>query len=62
MISSLGYGHSNKRTYEKISAEILSSLQVPRDLSAYLDSGTFMQALDGKNEISKTIAEIKALP
>lgn len=62
VIDSFGYGHSNLKSFDTVSAERLEELGLPRNPVELLESGKFQteMSLDFQSKIANLFSEIKA--
>lgn len=60
LIEEDGYGHSNARSFELVSDEKLQELGLPRDPTALLENGFFLETLKNKEKIVRMFEDVKA--
>ena len=60
ILSEYGYGHSNKRSFDRVSDETLANLQLSRDPSDLLSSGVAYCNMKNKDKIIQMFQEVMA--
>lgn len=60
LIEEYGYGHSNKKSFELVSPEVLAELGLPKDPELMLSSAQLSVDMKHKTEIERMLEEVRA--
>jgi spermidine/putrescine transport system substrate-binding protein len=60
LVTEMGYGHSNKKTFDRVSEKALAERGLPKDPSKLLAEGVFSQDNKRLTDLQRLFEQVKA--
>jgi spermidine/putrescine transport system substrate-binding protein len=60
LIETMGYGHSNAKTFEMVDDKILAERGLPKDPAQFFQQGFFQRPILNADKVQKLFEEVKA--